>query len=407
MTLSVFEATWFLLLFTVFGTLCELLYKDKKYSLITFFLSSLGVILFSITHVSICSDYSSYEQIYSSAFNGSINFSDVIGLDASYRTLASIWGSLIPLDLDFVLSYHLFTAVYQTTSILILVVFLFFFCPRWKNTLLFFILFGSLQFQHIILCGIRHGLSSSITVLLFFAFINFITKREGYLSIVFLALLSVFTHWQAVIVILIIILLQIVTSKSFTSVFRSKTLKLFRSKIILVPVFTLIFIVLYAAPQIFTNLVIGFSEIVLSGQAGRISIYLDSSLDFEYGTKSSLLFYIDMILIYFSLFRGEIIKSRLSKGNDETDFNYCTQCKLLDWIGYLSIVNLIVKLLLAVGLGTLLRLSATIHLLQIFCIPVLLDSLKMKSRVVLVLLMSLPYLYFLFFISAEKFLMFV
>lgn len=415
MNLSIFEATWFVLLFTVLGTLFEVLYKDRIYGLISFFFSSLGVVLFSLSHVSLCSDYSSYKQIYTASLNGTTTFIDVIGLDKSYQTLAGIWGSLVAyLKLDFILGYNLFTALYQTTSILLLILFLFFFFPKWKNTILFFILFGSLQFQHIIVCGIRSGLSSSLTILLFFTYMSFMSERrstnknnKSFLPLVFLALLSAFAHWQAAIAILIIAFFEVIMSKSFTLVAQAITLGLFTRKITLVLLFTLTGITLYFYPQIFSSSVLSFSAIFLQAQYQKISLYLDEGAFSFYGTRLSVTFYIELVIIYLYFKKEPLMRMIVNKEKSQSNSLDYAQYKLLAYLGYLSFLNLIVKLLLSTGLGVLLRVSVVTHLLQIFCLPVLLDSLKMRSRVILVLLMSLPYLYFIFFVSKERFLRFL
>jgi hypothetical protein len=99
----------------------------------------------------------------------------------------------------------------------------------------------------------------------FFIFVNQKTgltrNNKAFFWGVLLALLSIFAHWQAITVIPMIILFQVVTSEGFTSFARSKTLKLFTSRIILVLIFILTCVLSYSIPQIFTVLALNFSSI--------------------------------------------------------------------------------------------------------------------------------------------------
>jgi len=69
MEFTFFQVSWIPFILTVLGSFYELLFKDRRYSLVFFSASSLGIIVFSLTHVSLCSDYFSYIQIYSAAGN--------------------------------------------------------------------------------------------------------------------------------------------------------------------------------------------------------------------------------------------------------------------------------------------------------------------------------------------------
>jgi hypothetical protein len=69
--------------------------------------------------------------------------------------------------------------------------------------------------------------------------------------------------------------------------------------------------------------------------------------------KISLTFYVEIILIYLPLFKGEILKDKIGNENskaDSTDYTHNSYI-LLDWMGYLSIIGLILKVILLSGLG--------------------------------------------------------
>jgi len=78
--------------------------------------------------------------------------------------------------------------------------------------------------------------------------------------------------------------------------------------------------------------------------------------------------------------------------------------RFLLWTIYFSAVNLFTKVMIYYGLGTLIRVSASIYLLQILCLPFLLRNLRIRTRLFLFVLSAMPYAYFVLFVTGDRFL---
>lgn len=398
--------TWPILLFSILGYLYEGMYRSRRLSSLFFLISSSGVLLFSLTHVSLCSDYSSYKQIYDASRNIPLSLHSLVGLDGSYRMFASVWSLLSKgLSLDSYTSYHFFTAFYQASSIFILVLLIYSFFPRWKNTLLFLVLFGSLQFYHVILCAIRQGLSASFLAV-FLMILMPEAKMRGKIKkfiIVFLMFyLAIFSHWQSLILILLILLFFLPSLKLPKSRLISKVIK--SRVILLIAAFALFIVAYFYAVEIASQLIRPLASIVLSGQSNAIEIYTDFGNQGSYGTRFFWTSYIDLIFIYLSLSRRKSLNKLLHSkfGNSLPDSR--NQISFLNLIVYFSLINLVLKSLMLSGLGVLIRLSISIHLLQILCIPSLLDRMRKPMSIAFIALISLPSVLFIFLVSNSGFL---
>jgi hypothetical protein len=412
MEFTFFQVSWIPFIFTVLGSFYELLFKDRRYSLVFFSASSLGIIVFSLTHVSLCSDYFSYIQIYSAAGN-ELHLSSFLTIDGAYKVLATTWKILVDgfqIRLSRLDYYHFFTALYQSFSILLLILLIFRISYRWRNTLFFLTFFGSLQLQHIILCGIRHGLSSSFLALSFFALLRWIQlgKSKSGASQLFASLclfsLSVFSHWQAIIIGFIVFSYLLYKSKYLNVI--TKFFLLNKKPVIVIALLAL-FSVIYVFPNLFVSTIISpFSSIFSRDISYRIGLYSSLTSEGSYGTRAGLLtLFIDIILLYLSFQKLKYLNFYLKSNNNSTRSETLYSHRVfLDWMIYLSIINVLAKLLVIAGMSVLLRVSLTLHLMQIICLPALIDNLKFKMRIPLVFIISLPYSIFIFLVSGEKFL---
>lgn len=445
MEYTLFESTWPILLFSIVGVLFEICsVKDKGINSIIFLFSSVGIIVFSATHVSLCSDYGSYQQVFASRQNlQTLDVGNLIQVDGLYTTLAGVWSLSIGklLTVSGISSFHLFTAYYQTATIVILIITIYFFYPRWKNMLLFMILFGSLQFQHIILCGIRHGLSSSLVSLTFISFHKVFAseeKKPNWVVLVCLALIAMFAHWQAIIILLLFMFFWLIRSAKRLTGFSIP--KIFRSRFTLVLILPYICLLVYLSYQlIISYLILPLSSNLLSSQYSRIELYVSGGWS-GYGTRIALTSYLDIMLIYLSFRIIQRIRnidkilvhfpfSRIQKilkkdvlylnSKNELYLEENKDCKInklnfsdddnlfLIWIIYFSVLNLFTKIIVYAGVGVLIRVSVSIHLLQILCLPFLLKNLGIRTRLFLFLLSSAPYVYFVLFVAGDKILRFV
>ncbi len=319
-------------------------------------------------------------------------------VDTIFYNLSSLWQSFIDDK-----KYDLFVASYQTISLIILISSIYFLCGKWRNTILFLNLFGSLQFHHLSLCTLRQGLSSSLTVVL----LILVFKREELLyfnhksrsklkdqpstgkslssiqslttkkisssqpqntlfilntSIVILTLLSINTHWLGIVIAMIIYTIRYL--------YKVRT---GREKVIL-PV--LVFLAL-----LFPALsVVGY----------RLEVYLAEASS-GYGEKISFTVVSDLALI-------ALILSNKLKNLDISINSIC-------YFALLIISSLIIslKIITLFGFGLALRPILGLTTLQLICLPPLLTKLNFLSRLSVLALISLPYVAFIFLNNTEKF----
>jgi hypothetical protein len=402
MLISYFSGIWFILLLSFFGTVSELLLINKKYSSVFFFLSFVGITIFSVTYVQTCSDYESYRQIYENT--SIVETTSFLGIDKSYLFFGFTWDSLVGKYLNQDANYNIFSALYKTVSIVLLLILVRFFHPKWQNTITFLALFGSMHYYHIISCTIRQGLSNSFSVWLILLMIHFADSRKKYKNQSFLryilvgalVLASIFSHWQGIPISLVIF--SIFLLKQISKKFSIRSIKkLFRSRLLLITLILLIFFLIYVFPSFFTRyIILNFSQLFVADQYSTIELYTELT-DGGYGQKIGFTFYIDLLLIFLSSGIMRQLSSRIEITEESHNQEY------LKWLIYLSCFSLFLKALTIAGLGTLVRLIAAIYILQIFCLPSLLNQLTKKMRLILIALMSIPYLYFIFFVSYEEF----
>ena len=300
--------------------------------------------------------------------------------------------------------YDSFVASYQTISLTILIASIYFFCDKWRNTILFLNLFGSLQFYHLSLCTLRQGLSSGFTVIL----LILVLKREELLyfnshkiknevenepstekrlssiyslniknlsssqrqntlfalntSIVISVLLSINTHWLGIIIAMIIYAIRYL--------YKVRT---GRERLIL-PVL-ISFVVLFPALSI-----VGY----------RLEVYL-AEASAGYGEKISLTVVSDLVLIY-------LMSLNKLKNSDTSITSIC-------YFALLIISSLIVffKIITLFGFGLTLRLILGLTTLQLICLPALLNELSFLFRLSILALISIPYIIFIFLNNTEKF----
>jgi hypothetical protein len=344
-----------------------------------------------------CSDYLSYQQIYD-ASTSEFSLLNFFKVDTIFYNLSSLWQSFVDYR-----KYDLFVASYQTISLTILITSIYFFCGKWRNTILFLNLFGSLQFYHLSLCTLRQGLSSGFTVLL----LVLVFKREELLSfnhkirielesnpstenslssiysfnlkkisiaqykntlfalntsIIVVTLLSVNTHWIGIIMAMIIYTIRYLYR-----------VRIGREKVIL-PVL-IFFVVLSLALSI-----VGY----------RLEVYL-AEVSAGYGEKISLTVISDLVLISMLFFN-----KLKNPGVSITSICYFALLIISSIIIFLKIITLF-------GFGLALRVILGLTTLQLICLPVMLNKLSFLFRLSILALISIPYIIFIFVNNTEKF----
>lgn len=334
-----------------------------------FFLASVITLIFSATQVQQCSDYLSYKQIYD-ASNGEFSLSNFFKVDTIFYNLSSLWQSLIDYK-----KYDLFFASYQTISITILVYGIYHFCGKWRNTILFLNLFGSLQFYHLTLCTLRQGLSSGFSVLLL---ILVFQGKEMLLSqskitpfalntcIAIITLLTINTHWTGV-----FIAMTIHAIRYFQEIRKTKTIRIIFT--------TLISFILLAS--------------TFSIAINKLNVY-SIEAGTGYGEKIFLTLINDIGLILV-IFYGRLNKL---KTPDTSVVSIC-------YLGLLIISSLLIffKILTLFGFGVGLRVILGLTTLQLICLPAILNNANISVKLLIVVLMSTPYLVFIFVSSPERF----
>jgi hypothetical protein len=370
-----------------------------------FFLAGCTTLLFSSTQVQQCSDYLSYQQIYDASTN-EFSLLNFLRIDTVFYNLSSLWQSFVDYR-----KYDLFVASYQTISLTILIAAIYVFCGKWRNTILFLNLFGSLQFYHLSLCTLRQGLSSGITVLLLILIfkreellsanqkiaddqlteqatlstdnplrkkdsqiVNFMNaKRPSNLhskntlfvlntSIIFTTLLSANTHWTGVIMAMIIYAIKYLYKIRLDR--KRVLLPVIMAFIVLLPIFSII--------------------------GNRIEVYL-AELGTGYGEKIALTVISDLVLVL-------MIFNNMFKNPD-------VSIKSIAYLSLLLISSLIIflKVITLFGFGLALRLILGLTTIQLICLPVLLNNLSFLLRLSIIALISIPYVVFIFSNNTEKF----
>jgi hypothetical protein len=271
--------------------------------------------------------------------------------------------------------YDLFVASYQTASLVILMSSIYYFCGRWRNTILFMNLFGSLQFYHLSLCTLRQGLSSVFTVLLLILVFQgeetFNAQNKTVFlgfnaSLIILTILSINSHWTGIVMAMIIYAIRYF-----------QKIRIYGSKRFII-----------AAVLAFAILPSLFSVI-----EGRLDVYLAES-GTGYGEKIFLTSISDLALILMVLLNKF---NKLSK----PDISVTAIC----YVALIIISSLLIlfKIITLMGFGVALRMILGLTTLQLICLPVLLNNLSISFRILIIGLISTPYLVFIFLTSPEKF----
>jgi hypothetical protein len=342
-----------------------------------FFFAGFISLIFSLTYVQTCSDYQSYQEIYNES-NDTFTFLNFLQVDRLFYNLSSLYQSVI----DYT-KYDLFVALYQTASLIILFYSIYHLCHKWKNTILFLNLFGSLQFYHLSVCTLRQGLSSALTVLLCTLLFNQSIERSTLLHSknkyifysfnaisIFIGFLSINAHWTG-----IIVSATIYGIKYFQDIRLSEKIIIIRKVIYIVTIFL-------------TVLIFTLPAIIM-----KLNIYLSESIS-GYGSNIYLTVISDLVLIC-------IAYSDNFKKFKRADHSSVSIC----WLTLLcsSILLVCLKMLTFLGFGFGIRIILGLTTLQLICLPVLLEKLNLLLRLFVVFLIATPYLIFIFVFGTEKF----
>lgn len=371
-----------LLFISVLAMSQELLGIKRTYLKILFIIVSSGLLYFSFNNNLLCSDYGSYLSIYENDYRigTSLQIEEIIGIDKSFILLAIIFKSIFDSS-----DFSLFLRIYQTIGLGLIIFAISRLSLIWSNTVLFLIIFGSLQFYHLNLCAVRQGLSSGFIAIMFVLAINSSKKNSlkplNFTSIG-LFLLSIYCHWTAIIMGFIL----------YISVFLDRNIFFFKSyaknsysKLIIyslgIPILILLFLIPFE----------------------KIYSYL-SETGGDYGRSISFTFFVDIIFIVISFYYVKIIRQKFDIETNTNEFTeYSSSSFSLVALIFISVISIFLKLLSFLGYGTAIRMIIELTMTQYLLLPVLLEKIKKLIRPLVILLLSAPYFYFIFFISQLEF----
>jgi hypothetical protein len=379
-----------LLLISLFSTSQELLGARGQYLKLSFIIVSSGLLCFSLTHNLLCSDYDSYSSIYNQIYT-STPIQELIGIDKSFTALAIIWQLLFNDD------FSIFLRIYQTIGLGLIIFAISRLSWVWSNTVLFLIIFGSLQFYHLSLCASRQGLSSGFVAIIFSLAIERSNSKINFVKsfkfmFIGLFLVSIYCHWTGIFMGVIFYGTVVFSQNLFSfqpdpKKVSTKPSRLFFRVLILL---TLIGVILY-----FGSTSIEFE---------KINLYL-SEVGGGYGTNISYTFLADILFIFMSFYYIKTTYRQLDLSQTEAnDFSqYSVNSFSIVALILISILSLFFKLLAFLGYGTAIRIIIELTMVQYLLLPILLDKTKILARSLVILFLSSPYLYFIFFISEQEF----
>jgi EpsG family len=356
---------WITLIFLFVGTSLEVFNQKKEIQRLLYFLGSVSLLIFSLNYLQECTDHFHYEIAYVK-YKDSYNILNFLQPDSLFGNLASLWQSIFDLSATHV---DQFLTFYQTLSLFILIICIYFICGRWNNTVLFMTLFGSLQFHHLTICSLRHGLSSSITIIILALIykdrnIKALNKLS-YLYKTLFAIVAINAHWTAIIIIPLI----------YSPVVIEIILKSYKDRIKLLLLTCLIIFILLL-----------LTIIILQSQ---IEIYREQSI--EYGARIHFTAINDILLLF--------ITNRISRRE-----NFCeSELFMLRQLKMMSILLVVMKVVTFIGFGAGVRIVMGLHIIQLMCLPTVLNKLDIPSRITTLFMLSIPYLFFIFSSKVETF----
>lgn len=377
-----------LFLISLFSTSQELLGARGKYLKVSFIIVSSGILYFSLTHNLLCSDYDSYSSIYNQIYT-STPIEELIGIDRSFMALAIIWQLIFSED------FSTFLRVYQTIGLGLIIFAISRLSWVWSNTVLFIIIFGSLQFYHLNLCASRQGLSSGFVAIIFSLAIERYNSNRNFVkpfNLMFIGLIifSIYCHWTGIIMGFIFYAIILFSEKSVSFKTHNK--------------------------NIFKSLRLFFGILILLIIVGVILYYGRSSIEFEkinlylseagggYGTSIPYTFFADIIFIVMSIYYIKATYKKLDADNDVNGFpEYSVKSFPVVALILISVLSLFFKLIAFLGYGTTIRIVIELTMLQYLLLPIFLEKTKILARSLVVLSLSLPYFYFIFFVSQQEF----
>jgi hypothetical protein len=379
-----------LLFISLFSASQELLGVTGRHLKVSFMIVSCGILYFSLNHNLLCSDYDSYSIIYDNVYT-STPIEEMIGIDKAFIALSATWKLLFN-----VLDFSLFMRVYQTIGLGLII----FSISRlsWSNTVMFLIIFGSLQFYHLSLCASRQGFSSGFVAIIFSlaieslnSKINFVKSFKFMFMFGGLFLLSIYTHWTGLLM-GIIFYISFVFSRNILSFKPQKK-----------NIFTKSFKWGFQIPVLIATVstIFYFSRSLAAFE--RLNIYLSQTGE-EYGNKIAYTFFADIIFLLMSIYEIKAISKKLDNKNKATDFpGYSGNFHIAVALALISLLSLFFKLIAFLGYGTTIRIVIELTMLQYLFLPTFLERIKKPVRFLIVLLLSVPYLYFIFFVSQQEF----
>jgi hypothetical protein len=315
----------------------------------------------------------------------------MIGIDKAFIALSATWKLLFN-----ALDFSLFMRVYQTIGLGLII----FSISRlsWSNTVMFLIIFGSLQFYHLSLCASRQGFSSGFVAIIFSlaieslnSKINFVKSFKFMFMFGGLFLLSIYTHWTGLLM-GIIFYISFVFSRNILSFKPQKK-----------NIFTKSFKWGFQIPVLIATVstIFYFSRSLAAFE--RLNIYLSQTGE-EYGNKIAYTFFADIIFLLMSIYEIKAISKKLDNKNKATDFpGYSGNFHIAVALALISLLSLFFKLIAFLGYGITIRIVIELTMLQYLFLPTFLERIKKPVRFLIVLLLSVPYLYFIFFVSQQEF----
>jgi hypothetical protein len=358
---------WVTLIFLFLGTSLEVFNQNKNTQRFLYFLGSVSLLLFSLNYIQECTDHFNYEMAYVK-YKDSYNVLNFLQPDNLFGNLASLWQYIFDASATHV---DPFLTSYQTLSLFILIICIYSICNKWKSTVLFMSLFGSLQFHHLSICSLRHGLSSSITIIIFALIYKRhekstkISNKLSSLYKILFVIVAVNAHWTAIIIIPLIYL-SVVLEGIFKNDRARVPLLLLTCLIVVVLLFLMI--------------------IILQSQ---LEFYSEQSI--EYGARIHFTAINDILLLF--------VANRISGHENFSE----RELALLKQLKVMSILLVAMKIITFIGFGAGVRIVMGLHIIQIFCIPALLNKLDISSKIITLFMLSIPYLFFIFSSKVEIF----
>jgi hypothetical protein len=352
---------WILLLLSITGTFFEFLSPNKYVYIYPYIATCIVSVFFLLSYNLFCSDFLQYETIYGWSEN-QFGFLQFFQVDRLFQNIASLWQSFFdPRRFD------LFVSFYQTISFSVLAYSIYCFCGKWCNTILFVSIFGSFQLQYLTMCSLRQGLSSSLSTLLLIALYknNEISKNQA-LNLVKYLLLILFivnAHWTGILLVPVI----------YASHFLMKTASFGKNARLRIALFSLL---------ILTGLLGSILPVFYS----RTAIYLEGASGF--GARIYITAVIDFYIIFIVFFHAR----------NNPNFALCQK---LNQLIITSSILIILKIATLFGFTDAVRLVMGVNIIQILCLPELLDRLSLSLRILTVFIISLPYTVFLFVFASE------